>query len=151
MKGSRVSNLNTISENVLTAKLLLVIFLLPKIHLDPFLKEAMDIKGFKKEVWVDITNLISRVSKIQMFIDPAEHDSVSLQVNPEARKGKWEGNTATALLTVWNVRTPWRRTRRLTYWAMLRCWKHKWHFFMHINKFAYTNVHDFLIIQSFFI
>lgn len=80
----------------------------------------MDIEGFKKGVWVDVTNLISRVSKIQMLVDPAERDSVSLQGSPEARKGRWEGNSVTHRLKCKNSVKKDQETRILGHAEVLK-------------------------------
>lgn len=97
---------------------------------------------------IDIVNLISRVSEIWVLCRPS---STPLCVSlGKSRSPAWGGSgKATELLTIWNARTPWRKTSRLTYWAMLGCWNHKWHFFIHINKCVWICRHDVLVIQSF--
>lgn len=78
LKGSRVNNLNIISENLLTPKLLLVTLIVPKMNVHPFLREAMDMKwceigsgwwGWRRPI--DIINLLSRVSEIRMLCRPS--------------------------------------------------------------------------------
>lgn len=97
LRGSRVNNLNIISENLLTPKLLLVTLILPKMNADPFLREAMDIKWCENSDgrWgcrgrIDIINLLSRVSEIRMLCRPSS-TWLFLSVNLEILQGEEVG------------------------------------------------------------
>lgn len=97
LKGSRVNNLNIISENLLTPKLLLVTLIVPKMNVHPFLREAMDMKwceigsgwwGWRRPI--DIINLLSRVSEIRMLCRPSS-TWLFLSVNLEILQGEEVG------------------------------------------------------------
>lgn len=106
----------------------------------------MDIKGFKKGIWVDITNLISRVSKIQMLLDPAEHDCAppGEPRSPPGEAGRRQ-HYSPSEMQEFREEGPEDSQKG-------PCWgaESTRHFFMHTNKLACTDVRDFSIVQSLF-
>lgn len=80
---------------------------------------------------------MSRVSESGCFVDLAMCDFGLLLVNLEALEREDMGKPQW-LLTVWNARTPWRKIRRLTHWAMVRCWNAR-ETVTHVDKYGYIH------------